>query len=145
MPRCSAFEAMTGRVGNYKNRDIVVRTKVCRNAHCQSMSVRIWSADSAVAMTLYTYLCGRDLSPIDSDDDGGEVVSSLDMTNKNDKPSVAVLLNQIGGGIESVMGMIKVATALLRGKGVTIDEDCDAMFQKLPSVIVSSDPSNVVK
>jgi hypothetical protein len=111
MPRCIAFEAMKGKVVRCKNRDSVVGTKVCRNAHCQIMSVIIWSADSAVAMTLYTYLCEGDVSPIDSDDDGGEVVSSLDKTIKNDKPLVAVLVNQIGGGIESVMEMMKVATA----------------------------------
>jgi hypothetical protein len=78
-----------------------------------------------------------------SEDDGGEVVSSLDKNILNDKPSVAVLVNQIGWGIESVMEMMKVATALLREQGITINEDCDAMFQKQPSVF--SNPSNVVK
>jgi hypothetical protein len=66
MPRCIAFEAIKGKVVRCKNRDIVVGTKVCRNAHCQSMGVRIWSADSAVSMTMYTYLCEGDVSPIDS-------------------------------------------------------------------------------
>jgi hypothetical protein len=40
----------------------------------------------------------------------------LDMTIKHEKPSVAVLVNQIRGGVENVMEMMKVATALLREK-----------------------------
>jgi hypothetical protein len=74
MPRCIAFKAVKGKVVRCKSRVIVEDTKVCRNAHCQSMDVRIWSADSVVAMTLYTFLCEGDVSPIDSEDDGGEVV-----------------------------------------------------------------------
>jgi hypothetical protein len=68
MSRCVAFEPVKDKDVRCKNRDIVAGTKVCRNAHCQSMSVRIWQADSDVAMTLYTYLCDNDVSPIDSDD-----------------------------------------------------------------------------
>jgi hypothetical protein len=36
--------------------------------------------------------------------------------------------------------MMNVATAMLREKGIKIDEDGDAMFQLLPSVSVSNAP-----
>jgi hypothetical protein len=67
----------------------------------------------------------------------------LDLTSTNDKPSVAMFVSQIGGGIKSTMGLMEQTTALLRSKGVIIDAECDAMFLKLP--VVPNDPSNVVE
>jgi hypothetical protein len=68
---------------------ILNESMICNNAHYQSMGVRIWLADSVVAMTLCTYLC-----------EVGEGLSSLDLTSINDKPSVAMFVSQIGGGIK---------------------------------------------
>jgi hypothetical protein len=121
---------------------ILNESMVCNNAHCQSMGVRIWLADSAVAMTLFTYLCEGGASPIKFDNDSGEGLSLLDLTSINDKPDVAMFVNQIGGGIKSIMGLMEQTTALLRSKGVIIDAECDAMVQKL---LVPNDSSNVVE
>jgi hypothetical protein len=93
MPRCIAFKAVEGKVVRCNSLVILNESMLCNNAHCQSMGVRIWLADSAVAMTLYTYLW-----------EGGEGLSSLDLTSINDKPSVAMFMSQIGGGIKSIMG-----------------------------------------
>jgi hypothetical protein len=85
--------------------------------------------ERAVAMTLYTYLCDDDATPIDSDDEGDEVVSSMDETPKlREKVSVAFFVNKIGGELEGVMEMMRMVTAMLLEKGIKVEQDCDAIF-----------------
>jgi hypothetical protein len=141
MPRCIAFKAVEGSVVRCKSSVISNESMVCNNAHCQSMGVKIWLADSAVAMMLFTYLCEICESPVKLVHDGGDGLL-FDVASVNDEPDVAKFVNQIGGGIKSIMGLMEQTTALLRSKGVIIDAECDAMVHKL---LVPYDSSNVAE
>jgi hypothetical protein len=101
MPRCIAFTVVEGSIGSSvvrcKSSVISNESMVCKNVQRQSMGIRIWLADSAVAMTLSTYLC-----------ESGELPSKLvhrgedgllfDVASVNEKPDVAKFVNQIGAG-----------------------------------------------
>jgi hypothetical protein len=107
MPRCIAFKAVDGKVVRCNSLVISNESIVCNNAHCQSMGVRIWLADSVVAMTLFTYLCEGGVFTIKYDNDGGEGLSPLDVTCINNKLDVAMFVTQSGGGINSIMGLME--------------------------------------
>ncbi len=124
MPRYTAFKAVEGKVVRCKSLVIMYESMVCNNTHCQSMGVRIWLADSVVAMTLFTYLC-EGISPIESDNGGGEGLSLVDLTSISEKSSVAMFVNQIGGGIKSIMGLMEQCASQLHSKSVIFNAECE--------------------
>mgnify|MGYP000208387766 CR=1 FL=1 len=105
MPRCNAFSVGDGVVVGCTSSVIANESMVCNNVKCQSMGIRMWLADSAVAMSLSTYLCESSEFPIKLVYDGGNGLL-FDVASVNNKPDVAKFVNQIGVG-KSIMGQME--------------------------------------
>jgi hypothetical protein len=142
MPRCIAFTVVKGSIASSvvrcKSSVIANESMVCKNVQCQSMGIRMWLADSAVAMSLSTYLC-----------ESGEFSSKLmhhgedgllfDVASVYEKPDIAKFVKQVGTG-KVIMGLMEQAAAQLHTKSVIVNADCAAMAQ----LLVSQNSSNGV-
>jgi hypothetical protein len=138
MPRCFAF------YGTISGMDIVRcpttvlgKGMVCDDLKCRSMVIRMWNADSAVAMSLSTYLCEGGDPPCKMlrcrGDGQMAVVGRVD-----NKPDVDKFMTQVGAGQSVVSMMEQCSVCEITHNSAKVNEELDLLSQEFGSLASSS-------
>jgi hypothetical protein len=135
MPRCIAFTVVEGSIASSvvrcKSLVIANESMVCNNVQCQSMGIRMWLADIAVAMSLSTYLCEScefSSKLVHRGEDG----LLFDVASVYEKPDIAKFAKQVGAG-KGIMGLMEQCASQLRSKSVIVNADCEEIAKLLVS------------
>jgi hypothetical protein len=106
MPRCIAFFVNESGVDIVRCASKVLgKGMVCSDLKCGSMCIRMWNTDSAVAMSLSTYLCKGGDPPCKVLCYGGDGQMAV-VARVDEKPDIDKFVNQVGAG-QSIVKMME--------------------------------------
>jgi hypothetical protein len=138
MPRCIAFYATISGMDIVRCPTTVLGNgMVCDDLQCRNMVIRMWNVDSAVAMSLSTYLCEGGDPPCKMLrcrwDGQMAVVGRVDS-----KPDVDKFMTEVGDGQSVVCPMEQCSVCEITHNSAEADEELVLLSQELGYLACSS-------